>query len=373
MLFVISSLAGGGAERVVSILLNNFDRDLFEPQLALFIKGGEYLDSIPGDVRIFDLQKRTRYDFFKVILKLGRLINQEKPDCVISFLTYTNIVTGIVSVLFPLETKFVFSERSDPLQGLRHARCGWLKRMLVRAIYLKADKIITISEGIKKSLVSYFGLNESKIQTIYNPINVEEVVSLSEENVSHPFFNNKIARPVIIAIGRLTRPKNYPLLLQAFAEVSKQKPVSLIILGQGALRDELISLGKSLGIQDNISFIGFQKNPFSWLKRSDLFILSSDWEGFGNVIIEAMACGIPVISTDCSSGPSEIIQSGNNGLLVPTGSINDLSGAIVRLLTDMNLRKKIASQALLDLKRFDHRHIVGEYQKVLMSFTTVPL
>jgi glycosyltransferase involved in cell wall biosynthesis len=170
--------------------------------------------------------------------------------------------------------------------------------------------------------------------------------------------------PVIVACGRLTAQKNHPLLLNSMALVLKQTDARLLILGKGEKKDELEKLTQSLGIEKKVFFLGFKKNHHKYIARSSIFVLSSDWEGFSSVIMEAMACGVSVISTRCPSGPDEIITDGVNGLLVPVGDADAMAGAILRLLKDETLRKKLADAGRSRSEDFRVEKMVAGYEKV---------
>jgi glycosyltransferase involved in cell wall biosynthesis len=173
--------------------------------------------------------------------------------------------------------------------------------------------------------------------------------------------------PVIIACGRLTYPKNYQLLLEAFARTQKQINSRLLILGQGEERTSLGELTHKLEIQDKVIFLGFQKNPFKYMAISDIFVLSSRWEGFPNVILEAMACGVPVISTRCPYGPDEVITDGINGILVPVGDKDVMADAIIRLLKDKKLREQLIMGGTKRAEDFRIEKMVAEYEMMINS------
>jgi glycosyltransferase involved in cell wall biosynthesis len=197
--------------------------------------------------------------------------------------------------------------------------------------YPQVDRIIAVSNGVKESLIQTGNVPESLIQTIYNPVITPAVLQQMEVPANHPWFEQSHI-PVIISAGRLTKQKDHATLLQAFATLRKQMPAKLLILGDGEERPILERLAQKLNIQDHISLPGFVENPFSYMKRADVFVLSSRWEGFGNVLVEAMACQTPVVSTDCPSGPSEILENGKYGSLTPVGNADMLANAMLEML-----------------------------------------
>ena len=365
--FVISAMGGGGAEKVLSLILNYLDREKFSPRLILFKKEGEYLGSIPSDVEITNLNKKSKWDFLKLLFRLRQIIKKENPDIIISFMHYTNIITVLSNLALKNRPKVIISERNYHRMYLPCARAKVLRRALLYFTYRRAFKIIAISEGIKKAIVEDIKVDESEVKVIHNPIDIKKILTLKEENVSHKFFRNDKKLPVLISVGRLEKEKNFPLLIRAFAIVRENRPAYLIVVGQGKLRNDLNALVRQLGLEGCVDFVGFQKNPFTWMEKADLFVLPSMWEGFGNVIIEAMACGTPVISTNCPVGPGEIIENWKNGALVKTNDAFEMSKAISELLGNEALRNKIREGAFRNIDRFDIKKIISQYEKVFIE------
>jgi len=364
LLFVISSLRGGGAERVVVNLINHLDRNKYECLLVIFENKLDLQKDLDFSVRIVSLNKKSRWDFLKIIFKLRKTIDGYKPDSVISFLQYTNIVT-VLSTLFQIRNyTLIISERSYPRKYLTTTRLGYLKRWLMSFTYKRADKIITVSKAIKRVLEEDFSIPPEKIKVVYNPVSLEEIIFKSQKAVEHPFFKDGNAQ-VIISAGRLVKLKRYDRLLRVFSLIRKsQKTARLIILGKGILKRELENLALKLKINKFVSFVGYKDNPYAWMSKADIFVLSSAYEGFPNVLIEAMACGVPVISTDCLSGPREIITNGKNGILVPVGDERKLAEAILDLLNNEKKRKKFSLEAKKRVKDFEAKKIVTQYAKL---------
>ncbi|MDD5634183.1 MAG: glycosyltransferase [Candidatus Omnitrophica bacterium] len=365
ILFVILSMAGGGAERTAALLLNKIDRKKFLPKLVIFKKEGSYLEDVAGDVEVIDLKKRGRLDFFRLIFKLRSVMKSENPDAVFSLTDYPNIVMVLASMLVKKKFKTIISERNNHRGYLNAMRFKFIRKALVAFTYKRADSIVVISEGIKKALVEDFSLEPAKIKVIYNPFDIEKIKDLSRQNVRHPFFDKDVPkRSVIIAAGRLTGQKNHEILIKAFKIVREDFPAYLVILGEGELKGHLEDTVKRLGIKEYVDFAGFKKNPYPWMKEADIFVMSSDWEGFGNVLVEAMVCGTAVISTDCQSGPNEIIENGVNGILVPVNDRDALAKAILRLLEDRKAREGIKHRAFETAQKYDVTKIVPEYEEV---------
>jgi len=364
LLFVISSLVGGGAERVMVNLINHLDRKKYEFLLVVFENKMDLQDDLHFPVNIVCLNKRSRWDFFKLIFKLRKIICDYKPDKVLSFLNYTNTVAGLSSLFLRRKFTLFLSERVYTHKYLDRSRLRYLRKWLINLTYKKADRIIAVSKSIKNVLEEDFSIQPEKIKIIYNPIVLEEIRYKSQKGVEHPFFKDENAR-VIISIGRLVEQKRFDRLLRAFSLVrEKQMTARLIILGKGILQRKLERLALQLNINNLVSFVGHKYNPYAWISKADIFVLSSDFEGFPNVLIEAMACGTPIISTDCLSGPKEIITTGKNGILVPPADEIALAEAMLNLLYNKNLRKRFSIEGKKRAKDFRIEKILLQYEEL---------
>ena len=360
--FVIPSLAGAGAERVLIYLLQYINRDLFCPILVVFDETNTSSNQIPEDVIIFNLNKKSPLDFFRLVKQLSRIIRKEQPALIVSFLTYTNYLILLARSCSQFNVPVILSEHGNLSKSLENQRFKYTKRGIIRFFYPKAEKIIAVSQGVKEDIVNKYFLPADRISVIYNSVDFELVKKNKHERVGHSWFRENI--PVIIACGRLIPSKGFTDLITAFSLVCSQSPARLVFIGAGEERDKLEKLTKKLGLNKKVLFLGYQEDPFKFMARATIFALSSYWEGFGNVIIEAMACGTPVISTRCPSGPDEIITDGLNGLLVPVGDVDALAGAILRLLKDEPLRKRLAEEGKKRAGDFRVEKMVAEYERV---------
>lgn len=369
ILFVIPSLAGGGAERVLVHLLRHLDRNRFNPSVVVFSSKNDYQEEIHENVNIILLEKRKRTSFFGIIKSLSKIIKKESPFIICSFLTYANYLSVLEKSLSGSKARLFLTEHANLSVDLKHENFQLIKKIMIRTLYPKADWIITVSNGVKKDIVSNFGIPEEKCRVIYNPVDIDRIQALAMEEVSHIWFKEEM--PVLTACGRLTIQKNYPMLLRSIKAVSTEIAVRVIVLGEGEKRTELEAYAKKLGIHNNVAFLGFQKNPFKFMANSDLFVSSSLWEGFSNVLIEAMTCGIPVISTNCPSGPNEIITHEANGLLVPVNDKNAMAEAILRLLKDEPLRKNLAEAGRKRAEDFRVEKIVKKYEALFSETETI--
>jgi glycosyltransferase involved in cell wall biosynthesis len=360
LLTVISSLGGGGAERQMAILLKRIDRSRFVPVLCLFNRRGPYLDELPIDLPIYDLKKRSRWDLPKLVWKLATLIRAVKPDILFSKLQYTNIITVAAHKLSRQKIPLVLGEETNYRAALQYATHSGTRFQLFKWAYPQADAIVTPSYRIASLLQADLGLEDYKVKVIPNAVELDRVRELARQEVQHPFFETP--EPLLVAAGRLVVSKGYPYLLKAMKYINEKIHCKLLILGEGEERESLERLASELDLSDKIAFCGFQKNPFKFMVHADVFVLPSLWESFGNVLIEAMALGVPVVATSAPYGPEEIIENGKTGLLVPPGSAEALAEAILQVLTDSGLKKKLAQGGQLAAERYDAKTIVGQYE-----------
>lgn len=373
---VIHSLRWGGSERVLINLLNGLDKEKFSITLVLYERVFDYPLPENIDIRVLDIYTGRNFlillkSFFFKIIKLAKLFGQNKPDVIFSLLSTTNVTVILAKLLSRVNCRLIVSEHTHPSENLKNEPYGFITKCLIRKFYPKADRIIAVSSGIKEDLIKNFNVPEKKIAIIYNPIDINNIRMLSEEHVDHPWFQERI--PIIVSVGRLTRQKGFPYLLRAFSILRKSFYCRLLIIGDGEERESLIKMAEDSGYRGDIEFIGFQKNPFKYMAKASIFVLSSIFEGFGNVIVEAMVLGLPVISTDCPSGPSEIITDGENGLLVPVGDEYALSEAILEVLTNKELRDKLIIRAKERAETFALDRIITCYSEVFCEDTSSPL
>lgn len=326
----VPSLRGGGAERAMVALANGFAARGLRVDLVLASAEGTYLSEISGDVRIIDLNAGR---VSASLPGLVRYLRQERPATILSALNYANVIAVIAHQLARSQSRLVVSEHTNVLnfrsqpKSLRQ-RCVL---PLMRWAYRKADAIVAVSQGVADDLARTIGLPRDRIAVVYNPVVTPDLERRAAEPLDHPWFGEGKA-PVVLAVGRLTSAKDYPSLLRAFAKVRSERDCRLVILGEGELRPALDAVVQELRIVDSVEMPGFVDNPFQWMRQASLFVLSSAWEGLPTVLIEAMACGTPVVSTDCHSGPREILEDGRWGALVPVGDVDALAEQMAKAL-----------------------------------------
>jgi glycosyltransferase involved in cell wall biosynthesis len=393
--FLINSLAGGGAEKVAIRLSEHLPVSAF----ILLERDVKYKTDKP----IFFLNNHSTKTspIIKTLsipiyaYKLSKFLETTSP--VVSFLERANFV-NIISKLFK-KHRAIISVRMDQQKG--HVGLRKLNKLLVRILYPKADLIIAVSHGVKQSLIN-LGIEEEKIKVIYNPYPIDEIRELAKEPLgSHEEI---FKHPVSITAGRLTKQKGQWYLIRFFKALKeKHKDLKLVILGEGELKDYLVKLSEELGLKtyvwdrDKLSesfdvyFLGFQKNPFKFIARSKLFVFPSLWEGFPNALVEAMACGVPVVSSDCRSGPREILAPNTDfnyqtqkpefaeyGILMPVFEVKYKSaeeplgekemmwvGTIDKLLEDESLRKNYSEKAKQRAEDFRIEKILIEWRNII--------
>lgn len=355
----LPSLEGGGAERMLVTLANGFARRAYSVDIVLAQARGPFLARVAPDVRVIDL-KASRV--VKALPALIAYLRRERPSAMLATLSNANVVALLARRLSRVSTRTVVREACTLSNVEGEDLLKNYVSKLMRWTYPWADRVVVISDGVGSDLRQFLGLRASKIKTIYNPVIGAELAGHSAECVDHPWLQSG-GPEVILAVGRLTRQKDYPTLLHAFAAVKKIRPSRLMILGEGPQRQELLELSKSLGISNEVAFLGFVANPWRYMRAADLLVLSSRWEGFGNVLPEAMACGTPVVSTDCPSGPREILEDGRWGALAPVGDAKELAACILQQL------QVGAPDGMVEsvLKRFHEDRITEEYLRVLFD------
>jgi len=361
VLFVLPSLRSGGEERVAVHLLKHLDRRRFAPMLALGAVEGERLGDVPEDVPVHDLGSRRALTAVPAIVKIVRSL---RADTVFAFLGM-NFGVALARPSFPRETRVVVREGSTASAYLsevaqssraRAAAYGWSHRILYRLV----DKVVCQSEYMLNDLATNFSVPRRKLTCIYNPIDVESIKELAKEGETQ--YDGNGTR--LLTIGNMTYAKGYDILIEAFALVRKQYPeATLTVIGDdpGGNRPALESQLKTLGLRDAVRFLGFLENPFAYLKQADLFVSSSRYEGLSMVVLEAFACGAPVVATDCPSGNREVIEEGVNGWLAKTENVESLAATICHGIKQHAQLDRRAIRVRCE-ERFSVERITGEYE-----------
>jgi len=361
LLFVLPSLGGGGAERATVDLLRGMNRQQFKVTVALFEQNGSFLPQLPDDVQVFNLQGASRHDF-RLVWRLARLLHSESPNIVFSVLRYANLVTLLAHRLANSQARVIVNEQNLPSAEFALFGGTQVKGWFLRRLYPWADLVTTISQGIARELTLHYGVSKHKVRVIPNPVDVSRIRAMGLVKPEHPWF--QLGLPVLVSAGRLHPQKGFAYLIRAFAIVRHALACKLIILGEGPQRRVLELLIAELGLSNDVALPGFQDNPYNYMYNSTVFVLSSVYEGFGNVLVEALALGVPVISTRCPVGPEEIITDGLTGVLVPPADEYALAQAILRVLKDGELRYKLSANGPGRAADFAIECIVSQYESV---------
>lgn len=326
----LHGLQGGGVERISLNLIPEFQTRGFEVSLVLDRAEGELLGQLPSVVRLVELgASRT----LRAIPRLAHYLRRERPDVLLSSLGHNNIAALMARRLARTPTKVIvcqhnFLSMEAKAPDLRYR----LLPLLYRLSLPRAEGVVAVSQGVADDMALAAGFDRRRIDVIYNPVVTSSFLQMAAERADHPWFEDT-TRPIFLAVGRLVEQKDYPTLLRAFARIRKQRPCRLVILGTGPLGGRLEALVRELGIGDDTALLGFKPNPHPYIRAASVLVLASRYEGFGNVLVEALACGTPVVSTDCPAGPREILKNGRYGGLVPVGDVEGLARAMQAALT----------------------------------------
>jgi glycosyltransferase involved in cell wall biosynthesis len=358
---LVPSLAGGGAERVMVNLAGRFCQVGHQVDLVVADLRGHSFLRVPSTVRVVDLKaKRTAF----AVLPLASYLRRERPKALLATLAHVNIVALIARRLAGVPTRTVIREASlmsISASTTRQFR-GRLVPFLAKKFYWQADAIIALSEGVADDLFHLLGLPPDRIHVIYNPVVSTEFHERAGRMVDHPWFAAG-APPVIIGVGRLDPEKDFLTLLRASNIVRRNRNVRLMILGEGPERFALESLAQELGMTGVVTLPGFVENPLPFIANASVLVLTSHFEGLSNVLIEALACGTPVVATDCPGGPTEVLGGGRYGKLAPVGDFKEVARAIEETLENPPDPMFLKSAA----ERFYVDAIARQYLEVLIG------
>lgn len=325
----IPSLYGGGVRRVMVNLARGLVQEGLPVDMVLTRAEGPYLSQLPSQVRVVDLNSRR---VGLAVPALIRYLRRARPKALLSAMEHANLAALIAKALSGVPVKVVVSVHaiySREVELFPHRRNRALVPFLVRRLYPYASTVVAVSESVAADLAAAAGLQ--KIKVIFNPVVTPRLREQLQELPDHPWFDLK-GPPVILSAGRLTAEKDFESLIRAFHLLRLRRPARLVILGEGPQREKLEGLVRSLKLDDYVQLPGFVSNPYRYMARAAVFVLSSRREGFGNVLVEALAAGTPVVSTACPGGPAEILEQGRYGRLVPVGDVDALAEAVEQTL-----------------------------------------
>lgn len=361
-MFILPNLQGGGAERVTLDIIRHLDRRKFNPVLFLIKDEGVYFEEIPKDIRVVRaLKKGEKIELHLIKLFKSFFTEAKKSDVIVGALeltaTYLAAIGGRVLKKPSIGWVHTNLKYFPPAHKFIH-------KILTRLTYPFLNKIITVSKGVAKDLKEMYPNISCDIETIYNPLPVNKIVQKSKEDVEFTEFD----RPLVVGAGRLVPEKGFDVLIRAHSIlINKGIKHHLLILGEGSERKRLEKLIKELNVINSVTLLGFTNNPYRYISLANVFVLSSRFEGFGMVVAEALALGVPVVSTDCPSGPAEILKEGEVGLLVPINDPNNLALAIENVLIDKELAKKLAEKGKERSKDFEIYNVVPKFENVLLE------
>jgi glycosyltransferase involved in cell wall biosynthesis len=348
----LPSLAAGGAERVFVELANEFSRQGHAVDLALANASGPFLGEVAPSVRIIDFGAAG---VLRAVPRLARYLRRERPAALLSALEHANVAALLGGWLSLTGTRCVLSVRGVPTMLGHEAGDAQAKRLLAvsRIAYVFAAAIIANSHGVAADMSTHLGIARRKINVIYNPLNLQYIEHRSAEPVTHPFCSSG-SPPLLLSVGRLSPLKDFSTLIRGFARLRAKRDCRLVILGDGEQRSELEHLASTLGVARDVSMPGFDANPFAWMRRAALFASTSLSEGCPNALMQALACGTRVVSTDAVGGSAEILEHGKWGRVVPVRDDSALAGAFAATLDDPSppdVRTRALAFALPDVAR----------------------
>lgn len=378
VLFLLPSLRGGGAERVAALLARHCDPARFDIRLGLLAREGAFLADVDAGNIIsapvlphlfaFEHGRASRPGRANRLIaavlgpvNVRRLIVEADPHVVVSFVLGMCLATFVArAFLWRRRPRWIAREGTNRVAVTEDDIANRIGRgamtALVGACYRSADCVLTISHDMAQAMGPVFRLEPDRIETIHNPIEVGRVQRLAKAAAA-----GAPQRPFIVTAGRLEHQKGLDLLIRAFAHSPACATRDLVILGEGSQGRRLRALAEALGVAGRVHFAGFTDNPWAYFARAELFVLASRWEGFGNVVAEAMACGAPVLVTDCDYGPREIVAHGTTGWVVPAGTAEALRGGLETLLSDAQTRNRLAAAGARRALDFDAPVVAARY------------
>ncbi|MGZ6315785.1 MAG: glycosyltransferase [Anaerolineales bacterium] len=326
--FFLPHLGGGGTERMVAALANGMSIRGYRVDMILVRAVGVYLQTLHENIHVVDLRANNSY---ASLPRLIAYLRQRRPRVLVSALNVTNSIALIARWLSA--SRCLVAIRIENTISMQR-RIPWRKaveKVLLKLIYPHADRIIAVSRAVAADASKYVGLSPSRIDVVYNPVITPSLFHGESQVPMHPWFAEGCP-PVILGAGRLTPQKDFVTLLKAFAVIRRERPARLIILGDGIERNMLLAMAREMRIENDVDMPGFVADSFAFMKSCAVFVLSSIYEGLPTVLIEALASGCPVISTDCPGGSTEILAEGAFGELVPVGDPTAMAVAIGRIL-----------------------------------------
>ena len=355
-----ANMDGGGAERAMLKLAGGIADHGYDVDLVLSRAEGHYLQEVPDSVRIVDLHARR---VLSSIPGLVRYLRRERPNAMLTSMNYVNIVGIWARTLARVDTRLIVNEQNALSLEAAHSprRRHRLMPRLIKRFYPWADGVTSVARGTADDLVSTAGVSPNLIEVVHNPIVTTELRELVAEPLGHPWFGPGQV-PVVLGVGRLAPQKDFGTLIRAFARVIVRRPCRLMILGDGPERASLEAIVAERGLTGSVDLPGWISNPYPYMAHAGVFVLSSRWEGLPSVLIEALFCEVPVVATDCLSGPREILEGGRYGALVPVGDEEALAAAI-----ETALAGELSPPPAESWEPYEQETVVRRYLEVLVG------
>ncbi|MFN2628818.1 MAG: glycosyltransferase, partial [Gaiellaceae bacterium] len=349
--------------RQMVLLLEHLDRTRFAPTLCLLQADGEFRGDVPADVSVIDLDKRSAADAPRLVARLGAVLRRRTPDVVLAKVDYANIIAALADRLSGTTTPLVLGEESVQSAALADASHAGLRRASLRWAYGRATVVTAPTPGVVSDLVGELAVVGATFAVIPNMFDLEAIELAAAEPAPHAFTASRL--PLLVAAGRLTPAKGQDDLLIALERLNRARPTNLLVLGSGPDLERLERLAAALGIAARVSFTGFVTNPYALMRQADAFVSPSHVESFGNVIVEAIAAGAPVVATRVPCGPETIIADRETGVFARARDPADLAARIESVLADPAGARAMAARARATVGRYDVSVVVGEYEALL--------
>ncbi len=357
VLLLLQSLSGGGAERVAVNLVKSCDTERVDLRLGLLRRDGEYLREVfdgrivgPGDAAA------ARRSVMNAPMDIASMIQRVRPQVIMSFGMGVDLLTWLGLRLTPASRRprWVCRQDNNPVNEMDKLPDNDFVRGVVGGVARRARADADACVAVASDLAAHMPGGGAP-RVIHNPTDIDQILAMARRPMPTP------ERGFIVAAGRLIRQKGFDLLIQSFAASRRAEGLKLVILGEGPLRESLLAEAARLGVADRVMLPGFQVNPWAWFARARLFVLSSRWEGFGNVVAEAMACGAPTLVTDCDFGPREQVEHSVTGWVTPSGDVGALTRDIDHLLSNPGLAARLGAAASIRARAFDSPTIAAAY------------